>query len=122
MLGQQEDVFLVGGADQPTADQRTARKIERRAPLFMAQIQKCRFRIRSLPQIMLNYWQTRVRRQNLNPGLALGRDKHTAQRLMTCKQTVKAALPGAAVEHPAQSQGQRNVIVGAAFVQLSQKP
>ncbi|OWK25833.1 hypothetical protein AJ87_00605 [Rhizobium yanglingense] len=122
MLGQQEDVLRIRHPDQTPADQRPARKIEWRARLFMTQIQKRRLCIRPVPQIVLQHRQPRIRRQNLNPGLALRCDKDTAQRLMTGKQTVKAALPGGAVEPTTQPQGQRNVIVRAALVQLRQKP
>ncbi len=122
MLRQQKDVLLIRQPDQPAADQRLARQIERRARLFLAQIQKRGLRFRPVPQIMLDYRQSPVPGQNLDLRVILSGDERAAQRLVTGKQAVKAAPPGDTVEPALQSPPQGNVIVRAVFVQLCQEP
>ncbi|MDA9391348.1 hypothetical protein WN73_11840 [Bradyrhizobium sp. CCBAU 45394] len=124
MLRQQEHVLLVGGADQPAADQRAARQVERRARFLLAQLRQRGIRIQPAPHIVLYNRQPRLLRQKLNPGLALRGDKATAQRLVPRHQPVQAALPGAAVEPTLEPPPQLNVVKGGRcwVMQLGTRP
>ncbi|VVO41186.1 hypothetical protein PS706_05901 [Pseudomonas fluorescens] len=116
MLHQDQYMFISGDAQQGNPQQRSLFQIEGLGDFGLDPRLELRFM-----HLGVRYLQRHLRRNYLNRAVAL-LAQMGAQAFMPCQQGIETALQCAQVKLPFQTQGAGDVVRGALWLQLPQKP